>query len=68
MIEEETTHKPTFSERERERERDYDVARLMLFSAVHYDAWIIYSQNTILNFLLIHGFNKKKCISRNIKC
>lgn len=51
MIEEETTHKPTFSERERERETT-TLHWLMLFSAVDYDAWIIYSQNMILNLLL----------------
>lgn len=49
MIEEETTHKPTFSEQERETTT---LHRLMLFSAVDYDAWIIYSQNMILNLLL----------------
>lgn len=48
MIEEETTHKPTFSERERERETT-TLHGLMLFSAVD---WIIYSQNMILNLLL----------------
>lgn len=52
MIEEETFSQ-SVSQRERERERlTTTLHGLMLFSAVDYDAWIIYSQNMILNLLL----------------
>lgn len=53
----------------RERERDYDVARADAVQC----SWLWRLDNLLTKHdpefaSMIHGFNKKKCISRNIKC